>query len=337
MTRPSRTQLKFYRSIVVMSAAASAPYGYFDAIARGGSGATGLVRGAVIGILISVPLGAVNLLVLDGLFRDQIRRIPLALNFVLRTCLYAALIVVGLALGPVIVPGGASGIQFGSVVFAVALSLLFNVLGGINQLLGLRVLVQFVSGRYHRPRVEERVLLFVDLESSTQIAERLGELRFLDFLNRFIGDVTDAIVAEGGAIHKYVGDEVIAEWPAGDGAAAGAVRACFAAMETLARRQAIYEAEFGAAANFRAGIHVGPVVLGELGYSRMEIAFLGDTMNTAARIHELCRETGNRVIASDALLALAGSLPPGIEKRALGPVALRGKERALELYALAAR
>ena len=218
-----------------------------------------------------------------------------------------------------------------------ALSLLFNVLGGANQLLGLRVLFNFVSGRYHRPRVEERVLLFIDLEASTQIAERLGELRFLDFLNRFVADVTDAIAAEGGDIHKYVGDEVIAAWPARDGAAACAVRACFAAMATLARRAALYTAEFGQIATCRAGLHAGPVVLGELGYSKMEIAFLGDTMNTAARIHEMCRETGNRVIASDALLARVGALPPGVEKRALGPIALRGKERALELYALAAR
>ena len=99
----------------------------------------------------------------------------------------------------------------------------------------------------------------------------------------------------------------------------------------------LYTAEFGQFATCRAGLHAGPVVLGELGYSKMEIALLGDTMNTAARIHEMCRETGHRVIASDALLARGGTLPPGVEKRALGPIALRGKERALDLYALAAR
>jgi adenylate cyclase len=133
-----------------------------------------------------------------------------------------------------------------------------------------------------------------------------------------------------------VGDEVIAAWPIDDGAAAGAVRACFSAMETLESRAGLYTDQFGQHAHFRAGLHAGPVVLGELGYSRMEIAFLGDTMNTTARIHELCRETGNRVIASDALLAHVEALPAGIEKSPLGPIALRGKERALELFALAA-
>ena len=63
---------------------------------------------------------------------------------------------VSLALGPLIVPGGSARIQLRSVVFAVTLSLLFNVLGGANQLLGLRVLFNFVSGRYHRPRIEAR-------------------------------------------------------------------------------------------------------------------------------------------------------------------------------------
>jgi len=338
MRPPSRTQVRLYLWIVAASISISAPYGYFDALAHGGSGGRGIVRGAIAGFLIAAAIGAIELFLLDGVLRARVRRMPFALHMALRSGFYAAIIVGGLAAGPALVPGTSGGIRLPSVLLAMALSVGFNVVVGANQLLGPRVLFKFVSGRYHRPRIEERVLLFIDLESSTQIAERLGELRFLDFLNRFFGDVTDAIAAEGGEIHKYVGDEVIAAWPV-DGARAAerAVRACFAALHTLARRAHLYEAEFGASANFRAGLHAGPVVLGELGYIKMEIALLGDTMNTAARIHELCRETGNRVIASDALIARTGQLPPGIQKRPLGPIALRGKERALQLYALAAR
>jgi len=331
----TRAQLRAFFWIVAATVAASAPFGYSDSLANGGTALHGIVRGAVTGVVIAVPIGAVNLFVLDGALREPVRRLPFAWNMALRFALYAAIIVGGLALGPILVPGGvAGGIRVRSLLFSAGLAIVFNLVNGANQLLGLRVLVNFVSGRYHHPRVEERVLLFVDLESSTQIAERLGELRFLVFLNRFIGDVTDAVAQEGGEIHKYVGDEVIATWPGGEGAAA--IRACFAAMATLAAHGPRYEREFGARAEFRAGLHAGPVVLGELGYTRMEIALLGDTMNTAARIHEQCRETGHRVIASDALLRGIAALPAGMAKQSLGSITLRGKEHALALYALAA-
>ena len=83
---------------------------------------------------------------------------------------------------------------------------------GINDLLGPGVLFAFVAGRYYHPRLEERALLFIDMRSSTTIAESLGEVRFLAFLNRFVTDLSLAILAAGGEIHKYVGDEVISSW-----------------------------------------------------------------------------------------------------------------------------
>jgi hypothetical protein len=59
------------------------------------------------------------------------------------------------------------------------MSLGFNLLLGVNDLLGPGVLFAFVAGRYYHPRREERILLFIDMRASTSIAERLGEQRFL--------------------------------------------------------------------------------------------------------------------------------------------------------------
>ena len=92
------------------------------------------------------------------------------------------------------------------------MSLGFNLLLGVNDLLGPGVLFAFVAGRYLDPRREERILLFIDTRASTAIAERLGEERFLEFLNRFMTDLSLAIAEAGGEIHKYVGDEIIATW-----------------------------------------------------------------------------------------------------------------------------
>jgi adenylate cyclase len=78
------------------------------------------------------------------------------------------------------------------------------------------------------------------------------------------------------------------------------------------------------------------VAIGELGTVKMEIAFLGDTMNTAARLQQACRDTGQRVLASAALVNRLAALPPGIAKRSIGRLRLRGKENEIELYALTA-
>ena len=78
------------------------------------------------------------------------------------------------------------------------------------------------------------------------------------------------------------------------------MRACFAALDRLAARGPGYERDFGCRADFRAGLHCGSVVIGELGYLKKEIALIGDSMNTAARIQEACRATGCRVLASAA-------------------------------------
>ena len=117
---------------------------------------------------------------------------------------------------------------------------------------------------------------------------------FTVFLNRFVADLTEPIVAARGEIHSYVGDEVIATWKLEDGKPPARSVACFAAIDRLAEQAPDYRREFGAAISFRAGLHCGPVVTGEMGSVKKEIVFLGDTVNTAARIQELCRRRRSR-------------------------------------------
>jgi class 3 adenylate cyclase len=104
-------------------------------------------------------------------------------------------------------------------------------------------------------------------------------------------------------------------------------------MRTLEAKLPEYKTEFGVAVRFCAGLHIGRVVVGELGLFKMEIALLGDTMNTTARIQAACRETGHRLLASSALLERMNPLPNDIISVTLGEVKLRGKEADLELLA----
>jgi adenylate cyclase len=250
------------------------------------------VIGALVGGSIGTALFLLERFVLRRNAGGFLRRLPFLPYLGLRSLLYAGAILLIDAVADLLTSGHVQVMSRGPTDFLFSLVLVVggNLLFGVNDLLGPGVLFAFVAGRYYQPRVEERALLFIDMRTSTAIAERLGELRFLKLLNRFIVDLSVAIVEAGGEIHKYVGDEVIATWRLAPGPnEPGCVRACFAALDRLTAQGPAYEREFGLIADFRAGLHCGPVVVGELGYLKKEIALIGDTMNTAARIQEACR------------------------------------------------
>jgi adenylate cyclase len=328
-----RSKHQLYRSLRVVLAAAmlGAIYNYF----KHSTPAVGAAGGALIG----GTLVTLERTLLRREVGGPLDPLPFLPYLALRSAIYAFVVLVVNELmirfaSPV---GRFVSLDRLDIEFSFVLCIAFNLLFGVNELLGPGVLFSFAAGRYRHPRREERVLLFVDMRSSTAIAERLGEERFLGFLNRFIFDVTIAVAEAGGEIHKYVGDEVISTWPLAPGAnEAACVRACFAALERLRVGGPDYEREFGERADFRAGMHCGSVVVGELGHLKKEIALIGDTMNTAARIQHACREMGFRVLASATLLDRLSALPQGVTAHPLGPLTMRGKQAPLELYALEA-
>lgn len=64
----------------------------------------------------------------------------------------------------------------------------------VSEYLGLNVFRNYLTGRYHQPREEERIFMFLDMKSSTTIAEELGHLHYYDLLNQYYADITDAII-----------------------------------------------------------------------------------------------------------------------------------------------
>ena len=320
-----------------LAAALGAAYAEMHVLQRGGQplAVYGLARGALTGAVIAGILTSFDGFVLRGPLGAPLRRAPFTVHVAVRTGIYLVVILLGLKFGSSLFPApGENGIESADVLFSLAAAFVFAFIQDVNSLLGQNVLINFITGRYYAPRLESRVFLLIDMEGSTGFAERLGPLAFHRLVKRFIDDLTQPIVATRGEIHRYIGDELIATWKLEEGIADGrCVAACFAAIDQLARRAPDYRREFGAAVTVRAGLHCGPVVTGEMGSVKREIVFLGDTVNTAARIQELCRETGDRVIASADLIDRL-ELPRGIAKRSLGDLRLRGKGADLALYAL---
>jgi adenylate cyclase len=220
---------------------------------------------------------------------------------------------------------------------AFVMSVVIGAISELTRLVGGRILLNFILGRYRRPTREERVLLFLDIVGSTSLAESMGELRMHQLLTRFFYDIDRAILAHGGEVHAYVGDEVIVTWRF---AAKGSERRCldcfFAIQDSIAEKADAYRREFGLVPNFRAGAHAGPVVISECGDSRPQIAYFGDTMNVAARLQEYCKEAGRALLVSADLLRL---VRPGSDLvvEALGPTQLRGRAAAVEVFAVERR
>jgi adenylate cyclase len=319
------------------AAAVGAAYSEMQVLQRGGQTLDihGMARGALTGAVIAGILTSFDTFVLTGALAAPLRRAPFAAHVAIKTLIYLCVILFGLKLGHTLLPSpGETDIESGDVLFSLAAAFVFVFILDVNSLLGQNVLINFITGRYWAPRVESRVFLFIDMEGSTGLAERLGPLAFHRLVNRFIDDLTQPIVAARGKIHRYIGDEMIATWALKEGITDGrCVAACFGAIDQLARAAPDYRREFGASVAARAGLHCGPVVAGEMGSVKREIVFLGDTVNTTARIQDLCRQTGDRVIASADLIDRL-ELPPKIEKRSLGDLRLRGKGADLALYAL---
>ena len=204
----------------------------------------------------------------------------------------------------------------------------------LNRLIGPGVFRHPLLGRYHSPTEERRALLFIDLADSTAIAERIGATQFLALMNQFVYDIDAALEGSGGAIYRYVGDEAIITWRLDETRdLCVAVDVVFRLRTRIADRGEEYRSRFGVLPDFRAALHAGPVVAGEMGDSKLEIVLLGDTVNTTARIEQASRELDRTFFVSAEAPALI-NLPHGVESERMPPVALKGKSRQIQLYAL---
>jgi class 3 adenylate cyclase len=214
------------------------------------------------------------------------------------------------------------------------LSAVFGAVYELVRLIGGRVLMSVILRRYRHPTREDRVLMFLDLAGSTSLAEALGEVRMQELLTRFFFDIDDTIVAHGGEVHAYVGDEVIVSWPLSAEVLGGACVDCFFAVKDRIEASAdTYQREFGSVPRFRAALHAGPVVIGECGDSHRQIAYFCDSMNVTARLQEHCKGAGRSLLVSADLLKRVRP-GPGLTVAALGNATLRGRSAAVEIFAV---
>ena len=136
----------------------------------------------------------------------------------------------------------------------------------VSESMGTSLLSNFFLGKYYKPVEEERIFMFLDMKSSTQIAEKLGHVLYFEMLQQYFSDLTGPVIDYGGEIYQYAGDEMIITWKLEKGLKHNACVQCFFAMkESLIDKSVTYIEKYGLSPQFKAGLHCGTVTTGEIG------------------------------------------------------------------------
>jgi adenylate cyclase len=204
----------------------------------------------------------------------------------------------------------------------------------VSESMGTSLLSNFFLGKYYKPVEEERIFMFLDMKSSTQIAEKLGHVIYFEMLQQYFSDLTGPVIDYSGEIYQYAGDEMIISWRLEKGLKNNACIQCFFAMkESLLEKSAYYTEKYGISPQFKAGLHYGKVTTGEIGILKKEIIFTGDVLNTTARIEGLCNQYAVAILISDSLVEKL-DLSTHYKVKSVGKNTLRGKDGQIELFTL---
>jgi adenylate cyclase len=180
--------------------------------------------------------------------------------------------------------------------------------------------------------VKETTILFTDIEGFTTISETLTPEQLIEALNQYFTLIAKPIGECGGVISQFQGDAVLATFNAPKADANHASNAVKAALKI----QKVLEGKLfgdGVPFNTRIGINSGRVVGGLVGSGdRVGYTVHGDNVNLTARLEQLNKDYGTRIIVSEQTRVLID--PAEYEFRALGEVSVRGRQKPVRIYTI---
>lgn len=323
--------------------AVSLCYEYIDSIVDNGYPGRVSWIGVLIGIAIAMPLALLE----ESRFDEWARRLPFSVALLLKSAVYlGSLLAVFMSGG--LITGFLQGLRIEDfwrsvsepdyyIQAAVGFSLYVFIVffRQLDRLLGPGQLLRYITGRYHRPHRETRIFMFLDLKSSTALAEQLRPESYYQFVNEFFHDISGPVLDRDGEIYEYVGDEVVLTWKVARGIKdANCIRVFFDIDAVIESKRQHYMDSFGVVPQFKAGVHMGDVIAAVIGDLKKGLVFNGDVLNTGARIEAECGRLAKRLLASAELVERL-TIPEGLTADHMGPTVLRGKTEPLELVALA--
>ena len=219
--------------------------------------------------------------------------------------------------------------------FFLWLLIVFGTIAGllINDKYGPGNFSSFLLGRYFRPKRQEHIFMFLDLRGSTYIAQVLGEEQYFHFIKDVIRDVTPVILRHKGNIYQYVGDEITVSWWMSQGLQKlNCIRCPMEVRKIFNHRSSYYTSTYGVVPDFKAGLHCGPVMVGEIGVVKRDIAYSGEVVGTAARIQDRCNHLGVNLLISQDLKDLLPWEEAKFKAEYKGDLLIKGRANSLPLY-----
>lgn len=212
--------------------------------------------------------------------------------------------------------------------------LLITLILQINRKFGYGEMLAMLMGKYHKPRQERRIFMFLDMKDSTSNAERLGHYDYSRLIQSCIHDLTDLIIRYKAQVYQYVGDEVVLTWPTKRGIKdLNCINLFYAFEQRLKDRSNYYERHYHTVPEFKAGLDEGTITVTEVGDIKREIAYHGEVLHTAARLEKMCNNLQNKLLITENLHSNLAFLN-GYSTELLGEFQLRGKEQKEKVYGI---
>lgn len=227
-----------------------------------------------------------------------------------------------------------SMISIGNFVFFAIASFLFHFFKQMNKKFGPGIMFRYLTGKYFNPKEENRIFMFLDLKSSTSIAEKLSHVLYSRLIQDCFSELTEPVLNWKGQIYQYVGDEAVITWEQKNGLdSAHCLHFFYDYLDRLEKKKNYFLKAYGIIPEFKAGLSLGPVTVAEVGELKSEIAYHGDVLNTAARIQDYCNQFNKRILVSETLFnELKGN--DHFKIQSLGEVQLRGKEGPSRIFSV---
>jgi adenylate cyclase len=175
-------------------------------------------------------------------------------------------------------------------------------------------------------------ILVCDIRGFSSMSEKLTERELAQILGNWFRDVGNAVQSAGGIIDKYIGDAVLAYWPARDQQGTESAVCLDVALTIL--QLAANRTWPGPETPFRVGIavHFGRVTSSNIGQVAMRDAtIIGDTVNTAFRLEGVMKQLNQNLVLSQDFVTV---LPSGYEFVDFGEFQLKGKSQGVRVYGL---
>jgi adenylate cyclase len=189
-------------------------------------------------------------------------------------------------------------------------------------------------GKYHSPKAENKIFMFLDLKDSTGYAEKLGHIKYSQLIQNCFLDLNGILDKFNAQVYQYVGDEAVLMWDKDqENAANDAIKLYYAFQALLTDDSEKYKSKFGLVPEFKAGINEGTVTAAEVGSVKREIAFHGDVLNTAARIQKVCNQYKKNLLSSESFVEFMGDVDE-FKKVQIGYIPLKGKSVPVNIYSI---